>query len=57
MFSQANAAETNCGIAHMHVHFMHPTNEQLRHVNIFFNNNYNLQSADFQCIDGIENYP
>ena len=38
-------------------HFRHPTNEQLRHVNTFSNNNHNLQSADFECIDAIENYP
>ena len=37
-------------------HFRHPTDEQLRHVDIFFSNHYNLQFAHFECMDAIENY-
>ena len=29
-------------------HFRHPTDEQLGHVDIFFNNYYNLQSVYFE---------
>ena len=38
-----NGAETNCGISH----FRHPTDGQLRNVDIFFSN-YNLQSVYFE---------
>ena len=31
-------------------HFRHPTDEQLRHVDIFFSNYYNLQSVYFEYL-------
>ena len=31
-------------------HFRHPTDEQLRHVDIFFSNYYNLQSVYFEFL-------
>ena len=39
-----NGDETNCAI----FHFRYPTDEQLRQVDIFFSNYYNLQSVHFE---------
>ena len=41
-----NGGETNCG--------RHPTDEQLRHVDIFFSNHYNLQSVHFELYKKID---
>ena len=33
------------------MHFRHPTDEQLGHVNIFFSNYNNLQSVSFELME------
>ena len=38
------------------MHFRHPTDEQLGHVDIFFSNYYNLQSVYFEFEYHIELY-
>ena len=35
-------------------HFRHPTNEQLRHVDIFFSDFYNLQSVHFELLQAVD---
>jgi len=37
-------------IVELHTFFMHPTDEHLRHADIFFSNYYNLQFVHFEWI-------